>query len=267
MKQMKRMDSHDITAMKGVEKIACLTAYSTPMARLLDEAGLHLLLVGDSVGTTELGYSSTIPVTLEDMLRHTAAVVRGTSHAMVVADLPFMAYQVSMEQALSNCGRMLQETGCNAVKIEGGEFRAPVIRALVQNGIPVCAHIGLTPQSQQVLGHRVQGRGEAAAKQMLADARAVAEAGAFAVVLECIPTDLGKAITEAISIPTIGIGAGPHCDGQILVLHDILGLGGSVHPKFAKLYADVAGQVRTAAAIYKAEVQSSAYPGPEHQYS
>lgn len=253
--------------MKGKEKIACLTAYNAPVARALDAAGMHLLLVGDSVGTTELGYMSTIPVTLDDMLRHAAAVVRGVSHALVVADMPFMTYQESVSQALHNAGRMLQETGCGAVKLEGGEFRAPVVKALVQNGIPVCAHIGLTPQSQAQLGHRVQGRGDAAAAQLIADARALEEAGAFAVVLECIPSDLGKAVTEAVGIPTIGIGAGPHCDGQILVLHDILGMGGAIHPRFAKCYVDLGAQIRAAAETYKAEVQSGAYPGPEHQYT
>ena len=170
---MKQLDAQDIRNMKGKEKIACLTAYNAPVARALDAAGLPLLLVGDSVGTTELGYASTIPVTLDDMVRHTAAVVRGVTHALVLADMPFMSYQESPVQALRSAGRLLQETGCGAVKLEGGEFRAPTIRTLVQNGIPVCAHIGLTPQSHAQLGYRVQGRDDAAAAQLLADARAV----------------------------------------------------------------------------------------------
>ena len=264
---MKQLDAQDIRNMKGREKISCLTVYNAPVARALDAAGLPLLLVGDSVGTTDLGYSSTIPVTLDDMVRHTAAVVRGVSHALVLADMPFMSYQESPVQALRNAGRLLQETGCGAVKLEGGEFRAPTIRTLVQNGIPVCAHVGLTPQSHAQLGYRVQGRGDAAAAQLLADARAVADAGAFAVVLECIPADLAKAVTESVSIPTIGIGAGPHCDGQVLVLHDILGMGGAIHPRFAKCYVDLAAQIQTAAETYKSEVLSGTYPGPEPQYT
>lgn len=263
---MKSLTPRDITAMKGREKIAALTAYDYPTARILDEAGIPLILVGDSLGTTLLGFENTLPVTLLDMIRHTAAVVRAVRRAVVVIDMPFLTYQASIEQALRNCGRALQKTGCRAVKIEGGAFRAPTIAALVQNGIPVLAHIGLTPQSIQTLGTRVQGRGAEAARQLLEDARAVAQAGAFALVAETVPADLGAEITAAVPIPVIGIGAGPHCDGQILVTHDMLGLSGDFKPKFVKKYADLGAQMASAVAAYQADVLSGAFPGPEHCY-
>ena len=263
---MKPLAPRDITAMKGVEKIAALTAYDFQTARLLDAAGIPLLLVGDSLGTTLLGYDNTLPVTLVDMLRHTAAVVRGARRALVVVDMPFMTYQASIEQALRNCGRVIQKTGCQAVKIEGGEFRAPCIQALVQNGIPVLGHVGLTPQSVKTLGHRVQGRGDDAARQLLADARAVAAAGAFALVLEAVPAALGAQVAAAVPVPVIGIGAGPGCDGQILVINDVLGLSGDFKPKFVKAYADLGAQIAAAAAAYKAEVGTGAFPGPEQCY-
>ena len=192
--------------------------------------------------------------------------VRGVRRALVVIDMPFMTYQASVEQALRNCGRAIQKTGCQAVKIEGGEFRAPTIAALVQNGIPVLGHIGLTPQSVKVLGHRVQGRGDEAAQQLLADARAVEAAGAFAVVLEAVPAALGAQVAAAVSIPVIGIGAGPGCDGQILVINDMLGLSGGFKPKFVKQYADLGAQIAAAAAAYKSDVAAAAFPGPEHCY-
>ena len=263
---MKSITPRSITAMKGAETIACLTAYDFRTAKILDDAGIPLILVGDSLGTTLLGYDNTLPVTLDDMIRHTAAVVRGAKRALVVVDMPFMTYQASIEQALLNCGRVLQEARCHAVKIEGGEFRAPTIRALVQNGIPVLGHIGLTPQSVQILGHRVQGRGDEAAQQLVADARAVAAAGAFAIVLEAVPADLGAQVSAAVDVPVIGIGAGPGCDGQILVINDVLGLSGDFKPKFVKVYADLGKQISAAAAAYKADVAGGAFPGPEHCY-
>ena len=263
---MTKLTPRAIAAMKGVEKIAALTAYDFRTARLLDEAGIPLILVGDSLGTTLLGYDNTLPVTLLDMIRHTAAVVRGAARALVVVDMPFMTYQASVEQALRNCGRVIQKTGCQAVKIEGGEFRAPTIAALVQNGIPVLGHVGLTPQSVQVLGHRVQGRGDEAARQLLADARAVEAAGAFAVVVEAVPADLGAQVAAAVRIPVIGIGAGPGCDGQILVINDVLGLSGDFKPKFVKRYADLGAQIAAAAAAYQADVAGGAFPGPEQCY-
>lgn len=263
---MKKVSIHALRAMKGVEKIAALTAYDAQTASFLEAAGIPFILVGDSVGTTQLGYSSTIPVTLEDMIHHTAAVVRGVTAPLVVADLPFMSYQLSVEQALASSGRLLQETGCDAVKLEGGALRAPTVRALVDNGIPVCAHIGLTPQSVKAIGLRVQGRGAEAADRLLADALALEEAGAFSIVLEGIPAPLAARITAALKIPTIGIGAGPHCDGQILVISDLLGLGGAYSPKFAKRYADVGAAISAAAAAYKSEVLSSAFPDDAHSY-
>ncbi len=263
---MKPLTPRAITAMKGVEKIAALTAYDYQTARLLDAAGIPLILVGDSLGTTLLGFANTLPVTLLDMIRHAAAVVRGVQRALVVVDMPFLTYQASIEQALRNCGRVLQKTGCQAVKIEGGVFRAPCIQALVQNGIPVLAHIGLTPQSIQTLGVRVQGRGEEAAKQLVADAQAVAAAGAFAVVVETVPAALGAQVTAAVKIPVIGIGAGPGCDGQILVINDLLGLSGDFKPKFVKQYANLGAQISAAVGAYAAEVQTAAFPGPDHSY-
>jgi 3-methyl-2-oxobutanoate hydroxymethyltransferase len=263
---MTKLTPRAITALKGVEKIAALTAYDFRTARLLDEAGIPLILVGDSLGTTLLGFDNTLPVTLLDMIRHTSAVVRGAARALVVVDMPFMTYQASVEQALRNCGRVIQKTGCQAVKIEGGEFRAPTIAALVQNGIPVLAHIGLTPQSIQTLGTRVQGRGDEAARQLLADAQAVAAAGAFAVVVETVPAALGAQVAATVKIPVIGIGAGPGCDGQILVINDVLGLSGDFKPKFVKQYADLGAQIAAAASAYKADVASATFPGPEHCY-
>ena len=263
---MSKITPRAITAMKGVEKIAALTAYDFRTARLLDEAGIPLILVGDSLGTTLLGYDNTLPVTLLDMIRHTAAVVRGAARALVVVDMPFMTYQASVEQALRSCGRAIQKTGCQAVKIEGGEFRAPTIAALVQNGIPVLAHIGLTPQSVKVLGTRVQGRGDEAAHQLLADARAVEAAGAFAVVVEAVPAALGAQVAAAVKIPVIGIGAGPGCDGQILVINDVLGLSGDFKPKFVKRYADLGAQIAAAASAYRSDVAAATFPGPEHCY-
>lgn len=263
---MKTITPRAITAMKGHEKIACLTAYDYRTAKILDDAGIPLILVGDSVGTTLLGYANTLPVTLDAIIHHAAAVVRGTQRALVVVDMPFMTYQTSNEQALRNCGRVLQETGAQAVKIEGGAFRAPCIAALVQNGIPVLGHIGLTPQSIQTLGMRVQGRGDDAAQQLLADARAVADAGAFALVVETIPAALGSQVSTAVNIPVIGIGAGPDCDGQILVINDVLGLSGDFHPKFVKCYVDLGAQIATAAAAYKTDVESGAYPDSKHSY-
>jgi 3-methyl-2-oxobutanoate hydroxymethyltransferase len=266
MNAPQRLTPRAISAMKGTGKIAALTAYDFQTARLLDAAGIPLILVGDSLGTTLLGYENTLPVSLVDMIRHSAAVVRGATRALVVVDMPFMTYQASVEQALRNCGRVVQRTGCQAVKIEGGEFRAPTVAALVQNGIPVLGHIGLTPQSVKVLGHRVQGRGDEAARQLVADAQAIEAAGAFAIVLEAVPADLGAQVSAAVAVPVIGIGAGPGCDGQILVINDVLGLSGDFKPKFVKVYADLGKQISAAAAAYQADVAGGAFPGPEHCY-
>jgi 3-methyl-2-oxobutanoate hydroxymethyltransferase len=256
-----------IRALKGQGHFATLTAYDFATARILDEAGLPLILVGDSMGTTVLGYETTLPVTLDDMIHHTAAVARGAKQAMVVADLPFMTYQVSPAQALKSAGRCIQEAGADGVKIEGGAFRAPTIRALVRNGIPVMGHIGLLPQNVRAMGgYKVQGRTPAQADDLVRDAQALEAAGVFALVLEGIPADVARAITAATAVPTIGIGAGPHCDGQILVLHDMLGLGGPKAPKFVKRYADLGGLARQAVSAYKTEVETGKFPGPEHCY-
>jgi 3-methyl-2-oxobutanoate hydroxymethyltransferase len=204
---------------------------------------------------------------MEAMLHHTAAVVRGVKNALVVGDMPFMSYQASLARALENAGRFLKEAGAGAVKIEGGAFRAPLVKALIENGIPVLAHIGLTPQSINALGgYKVQGKQPAAARRLVQDARALERAGAFAIVLECLPPALGKKITKAVRIPTIGIGAGPHCDGQILVTHDLLGLSGDFTPKFVKRYAALGGAIQKAVAAFQADVEQGRFPGPEHCY-
>jgi 3-methyl-2-oxobutanoate hydroxymethyltransferase len=255
-----------IRAAKGKQRLAMLTAYEAASARLMDEAGLPMILVGDSLGMTALGYANTLPVTLDQMLHHTAAVVRGTKSALVISDLPFLTYQVSVAQAVESAGRCLKEAGADAVKIEGGAFRAPTVRALVENGMPVLGHIGLLPQSVQAMGgFRVQGRTAEDAARLIEDARALDEAGVFALVLEGMPAEVARQITAAVTMPTIGIGAGPHCDGQVLVINDLLGLT-EKPPKFAKAYADVRGDMQRAIASYKAEVEGGHFPGPEHCY-
>lgn len=249
-----------IRALKGRAKIPMLTAYDAAMARLIDEAGLPLILVGDSLGMTALGYTTTLPVTLDQMLHHSAAVVRGVRSALVVTDLPFLTYQVSVEQAVESAGRCLKEAGSDAVKIEGGAFRAPVIRTLVDNGIPVMAHIGLLPQNVRAMGgYKTQGRTNESAKQLIDDAKAVEAAGAFAIVVEGVVPSVAAEITRAVTIPTIGIGAGPDCDGQVLVINDLLGLTPKP-PPFAKVYADASALVRDAVSAYKREVESGDFP-------
>jgi 3-methyl-2-oxobutanoate hydroxymethyltransferase len=243
------------------EPISMLTAYDFATARLVDAAGCDVILVGDSLGNVVLGYESTLPVTLDDMLHHTSAVVRGTAHALVIGDMPFMTYQVSAEQAITNAGRFLAEAGAHAVKIEGGMHMAPTVRRLANVGIPVCGHIGLTPQSVHAMGgYKVQGKTDDAAERLLADAAELEDAGAFAVVLECIPSRLAERITKRLTIPTIGIGAGPHCDGQVQVLHDVLGLGGDFVPKHAKRYAEVGAAISEAVGRYVSEVRERKFP-------
>ncbi|MEI6644401.1 MAG: 3-methyl-2-oxobutanoate hydroxymethyltransferase [bacterium] len=250
------------------KKLACVTVYDYTSAKLADAAGFPLLLVGDSLGMTMLGFPTTLPVTLEMMLHHTAAVVRGVSDALVVADMPFLTYQVSVSEGIRNAGRFLQEAGADAVKIEGGAIRADLISALTQNGIPVLGHIGLTPQSvNQMGGYKVQGRTQAAAEQLIQDARILEQAGAFGVVLECIPPDVAESITASLDIPTIGIGAGPGCDGQILVMNDLLGLSTQPPAKFVKPYAALAKTMQEAFAAYIQEVQNGTFPSAEHCYA
>ena len=250
------------------DKITMLTAYDYSTARLVDEAGVHLVLVGDSLGMVVLGYDSTVPVTMDEMLHHTRAVVRGTKTALVVGDMPFMTYQASAEDAVRNAGRMLQEGGCQAVKLEGGVVMAETTRRIVNCGIPVMGHIGLTPQSiNQLGGHRVQGKTADAAKRLVEDALALEQAGAFAVVLELVPVQLAKLITGKLRIPTIGIGAGPFCDGQVLVINDMLGLFTDFVPKHTKQYARLASTMKKAISEYCAEVKSGAFPSGEHGVS
>ena len=245
------------------ERFPVLTAYDYPTAKLVEEAGVPVILVGDSLGQVMLGYSSTIPVTMEVMLHHTAAAVRGTERAMVVADMPFLSYNLSTEQALQNAGRFLQEAGAQSVKLEGGVRVAETVHRITEAGIPVMGHVGLTPQSvNQLGGYRVQGKTEQEAVALMDDAIALQQAGAFCVVLELVPEDLAKAVTERLAVPTIGIGAGPRCDGQVQVIHDLLGYNTSYIPKHAKRYADVGETIRGAVAQYAADVRADAFlPG------
>lgn len=256
-----------LQALKGREKIPVLTAYDYATARLLDEAGIPVLLVGDSLAMTVLGYPDTLPVTLTEMLHHTRAVTRGTRRALVVGDMPFLSYQVSVEDAVDNAGRFLKEAEADAVKIEGGAIRVPAIRALTGNGIPVMGHLGLLPQSVKAMGgYKVQGREDASADALLEDACSLVEAGIFSLVLEGIPAELAGRITETVPVPTIGIGAGAQCDGQVLVVHDLLGLQNDFQPKFVKRYAELGTAIRQAAESYADDVRQGHFPGPEHEY-
>jgi 3-methyl-2-oxobutanoate hydroxymethyltransferase len=249
------------------EKIACLTAYDYAFARILDDAGVELLLVGDSLGCVIQGGANTLAVTLDEMIYHTRAVVRGRKRALVVGDMPFMSYQVNKEQALINAGRLFKEGGAEAVKLEGGVAVRETIQAIVVAGMPVMGHIGLTPQSvHQFGGYKIQGREKNRREEVLRDALAVEEAGAFAVVLEGMPTELAEEITARLSIPTIGIGAGMHCDGQVLVIHDMLGLFDDFTPKFVKRYADAKSMIGGAARQFIGEVREQKFPAEEHSF-
>ena len=249
------------------ERVAMVTAYDATFARHFDAAGAEILLVGDSLGMVVQGRGSTLGVTMDQMVYHTQAVVRGSQRALVVADMPFMSYQPSVELALKNAGRLLAQGGAGAVKLEGGERVVPAIRALVDAGIPVMGHLGLTPQSVHALsGFRVQGRGERAAARIMEDALLLEEAGAFSIVLETIPLELAKSITDRIGIPTIGIGAGVHCDGQVLVCYDMLGLYDQIAPKFVKRYDDLALRTREATKAFIDEVRAGTFPAEEHSF-
>ncbi len=249
------------------EKLTMLTAYDYSTAKLVDEAGIHSILVGDSLGMVCLGYEDTIPVTMEDMLHHTKAVARGAKNTLVIADMPFMSYQTSVYDAVVNAGRLIKEGHAQAVKLEGGKEVCPQIEAIVRASIPVCAHIGLTPQSIHAFGgFKVQGKGEEAARRLLKEAKAVEEAGAFAVVLECVPEALASLITRQVSIPTIGIGAGAGCDGQVLVYQDMLGMYADFAPKFVKVFANVGEEMRKGFAAYKKEVEEGTFPSKEHTF-
>ena len=263
-----RVTISDIKQMKARgEKIPMMTAYDYTSARIVDDAGIPMILVGDSLGQVMLGYDSTVPVTMEDMLHHTKAVARGSSNALIVGDLPFMSYQTGSTDALRNAARFLQEAGAQTVKLEGGVTMASTVQRLVTAGIPVMGHIGLTPQSvNQLGGYKVQGKTLKTAVRVMEDARALEQAGAFAIVLECVPESLSKLITDRLSIPTIGIGAGNECDGQVQVFHDMLGLISDFVPKHAKRYASLGDTIAGALRQYAAEVKDRSFPGPSHSY-
>ena len=250
------------------EKIVVMTAYDALFGRLVDESGVDAILVGDSLGTAIMGYSSTLPVTLDHMIYHASAVRRGAKRALVIIDMPFLSYQASIESAVLNCGRAIQESGASAVKVEGGSPEMlETVHALVRTGIPVVAHIGFTPQSVNTIGGaRVQGREEEGANRLIEEATGLEQAGAFAVVLELVPNTVSARITKAVGIPTIGIGAGVDCDGQVLVLPDVLGLNDTFDPKFLKRYAEMAQEVRTAIGSWASDVRSGAYPDAEHSF-
>jgi 3-methyl-2-oxobutanoate hydroxymethyltransferase len=258
----------DLLAMKAAgRRIVMLTCYDAAFARLLEAADVDVLLVGDSLNQVLAGQETTLSATLDQMIYHAASVRRGVRRSLIFVDLPFLTYQVSVPRAIRNAGRVLQESGAHGVKLEGGRPMADTVRALVDRGIPVLGHLGLTPQSVHALGgYRVQGRDEATAERLVADARALEEAGACGVVLELLPSALARRISTALTIPTIGIGAGAGCDGQVLVLHDMLGLNEMFNPKFLKRYAELGEAVRTAVRAYAADVRDGRYPGPEHSF-
>ncbi|MCH7752012.1 MAG: 3-methyl-2-oxobutanoate hydroxymethyltransferase [Planctomycetes bacterium] len=264
-KREARITVPKFSGMKGSgRKITMITAYDYTMARLVDEAGVEGVLVGDSMSMVVQGHENTLPVTLDEMIYHAEMVGRAVNHALMVVDMPFPSYHIGKNKAIKYAGRILKKTRCQAVKLEGGADQADTISALVSAGIPVMAHCGLCPQSvHQLGGYRVQ-RDE---KALLEDARAATEAGAFALVLECVPSDVALRITEKVAIPTIGIGAGPHCDGQVLVLHDVLGLASDYVPRFVKAYADLTTEVTRAVRSFRDEVRDGEFPGPEHGYS
>ncbi len=265
----KKLTIQDIITMKkNGENVSMLTAYDASFAGLIDAAGIDMVLVGDSLGMVLLGYNSTIPVTMEEMLHHCRAAGKGVKRAVLVGDMPFMSYQVSESEAISNAGRFLKEAGCDAVKLEGGTEMCATVGAIVKAGIPVMGHIGLTPQTaSQLGGFKVQGKDADSSRRLLQSARDLETAGAFSIVLECIPAQLSEAITRAVSIPTIGIGAGKHCDGQVLVTHDMVGMFEKFRPSFVKQYINLAPQIMEAVATYHEEVKSGSFPDDEHSFN
>jgi len=266
IEERKKVTIHHIQAMKTRhEVISMLTAYDYPTALVMDQVGLDIILVGDSLGMVVLGYESTLQVTMEEMVHHCKAVARGAKSALLVGDMPFLSYQISTSEAIRNAGRFLQEGGMNAVKLEGGGERAETIRAIVNTGIPVMGHLGLTPQSvHQLGGYRPQGRDAEAAYRLLEDALVLQEAGCFSLVLESIPGTLAELVSQRLEIPTLGIGAGGGCDGQVLVTHDLLGIFERFTPKFVKKYANLSGEMRRAFSDFKSEVKDRKFPGEEH---
>jgi len=256
-----------LTMKRTGEKIAMLTAYDYLVAKYLDRVGLDIILVGDSLGNVVQGHPTTLPVTVDDMIYHAKAVKRAVSNALIVVDMPFMSYQNSIDEAVRNCGRVMKEVGVGAVKLEGGEYIADIVRHLVTIGIPVMGHLGLTPQAINKFGtYEVRAQGKEEAAQVLHDARVLAEAGVFAIVLEKIPSDVARAITAAVPVPTIGIGAGPHCDGQVLVVYDMLGLTEEFRPRFVRRYAEFAGEMREAFRAYIQDVRDGKFPSKEESY-
>ena len=265
----KKMTIADLRQKKETgHKITMVTAYDYPTAQIADQAEIDTILVGDSLGMVVLGYDTTVPVTVDEMIHHCKAVSRGAKGSFIVGDMPFLSYQVSSEKAIENAGRFIKEAGCDSVKLEGGQEVAPVVRRIADAGIPVCAHIGLTPQTATKLsGFRVQGKDAESARELIADALALEEAGAFMIVMECIPDLLAARITRSITIPTIGIGAGKECDGQVLVYHDLVGLFERFTPKFVKQYVNLAPQIREALENYRKEVEGGLFPGPENSFA
>lgn len=264
---VKALTAPEIRARKGGEKLVMVTAYDATFARLVEQAGVDAVLVGDSLGMVIQGGRDTLRVTLGDILYHTRCVASGLTHTHLIADMPFLTYQVSPEEALRNAGRLVQEGGAHAVKLEGGMRSAPAIRRIVEAGIPVMGHIGLTPQSvHQFGGYRIQGRGEDAARMLMDDALAVADAGAYALVLEGIPAQVAAEVTARVPIPTIGIGASVHCDGQVLVLYDLLGMDDGFHPKFLKKYDRLSERIRDAVSRFRDEVRAQTFPDEDHSF-
>lgn len=262
------LNIHRIMESKGRQKLVMVTAYDYPSARIAQDAGVDMILVGDSLGNAVLGYENTIPVTMDEMIIHTRAVRRGADKTFIVGDMPFMSYQTSIEDAIRNAGRFMKEAGTNAVKLEGGEEVAEIVYKLVRFGVPVMGHIGFTPQSVHELGgYRVQGKDETSKRRLIEGAKALEEAGAFAIVLEMVVSEVAKEITESISIPTIGIGSGPHCDGQVLVWHDLLGMNPDFRPRFAKAYVNLYEISRKALEEYKDEVRRGIFPSAEHSFT
>jgi 3-methyl-2-oxobutanoate hydroxymethyltransferase len=268
MMERKKVTISDLmTKKERGEKITMLTAYDYPTAQLVDQAGVDTILVGDSLGMVVLGYASTVPVSMEEMIHHSKAVTRGTEYAFVIGDMPFMSYQSSVNKAIENAGRFMKEADCDAVKLEGGSEVAQIVKAIVTAGVPVCGHIGLTPQTAtQLSGFKVQGKDAESAGNLIKSAKDLEEAGAFMVVMECIPDVLASRITKELRIPTIGIGAGKECDGQVLVYHDVVGLFERFTPKFVKQYITLGPMVVDALREYKEEVEKGLFPGEEHTF-
>lgn len=259
----------DIIKMKAAgEKITMLTAYEASFARFLDQAGVEIVLVGDSLGMVALGYDSTVPVTMDEMIHHAGAAKKGVSRAILIGDMPFLSYQVDKREAIRNAGRFLKEAGCDGVKLEGGLEVCETVAAIVKAGIPVMGHIGLTPQTaSQLGGYKVQGKDVESARRLVEEAKGLEKAGVFAMVLECIPDRLAEIITETVSVPTIGIGAGPYCDGQVLVTHDLLGIFEKFVPRFVKTYVKLAPQIKDAVNSFKEEVKTGNYPDEQHSFT